>query len=947
LLLLLPALLAVDAFSHSPKLVPTLPSPVMDPGVWKASGRPPVELGEGRVMLSPAADAQLGYDRVADFQADFLGRRVAEWYNLNLLDGVPKVGGAFTLRPARFDFIEHKLYHEGGPGPGEGLLDFLSVAWITSPQNMLDWVARTNFLPVITAGQRPRFADDDTAWNGIAAKGFDPRAEVFLLESQRALVTVSNRTGAVVSNARFADNRIDADVTSAAPAMVVLSQVNYHCWRAAVDGQPVPLLTANVAFQALQVPAGTHHVELVYRDQKMVLGAAISLLSLAVLAFVFFSSPPVPGGPASFLTEACQWLESRQGRFVLLGVAACMSLPPVFAEAPHIGMDPSWHLSLQLAVIKGLVFGRDFVFTYGPLGYLLIHAAVNKAVLLGFDLFVLGSLVCIYRGLLPRRPAPLDALLLVGLAAVTKICWGGAPVAVLFTILCYWLWRVCEGGSAPAVAGSLIAAAVLFFGKVNYALVVAFLMPVYAAGLMVFCRSRRAQAGVFLAGFPVLIGLGAWVWHVDLPRYLHSGIELVTGYQEAMFTYSSEFFPAVLLGCLFLAGMGIIAIVGWRRFSWREQIMFLPLVGLAALLLFKNAFLRADVEHAASFSAGLPLLLAVWLVGWRGAATVRGLLFVSLICSITLLTWQPGSFGRPFSREILPFSYCRQALGVPWRETAPHLEAGLRAAHPECVFPAEIQSAIGSATVDVMPAESSMAILNGLNYHERPVPQSYSAYNRWLDGLNAGFLESSNAPAYVIYAFDRNARIDGRPAAWDESLAKAALLENYAFVSEFDVPIRWPGKEAAPAPFFLLKHAPHCRRLVPVATNEITVALGQTLSIPATTNLVFLTLDVNRTVSGKLAACALSPAMLMVRFEYQDGSNACYEAILPVLKTGVLVNRRVEFAEDARNWLRSASAANPAVSSICFNTFQPWAFPSPFRGLLVEYRLADTVEKRR
>jgi len=348
-----------------------------------------------------------------------------------------------------------------------------------------------------------------------------------------------------------------------------------------------------------------------------------------------------------------------------------------------------------------------------------------------------------------------------------------------------------------------------------------------------------------------------------------------------------------------------------------------------------------DADHSGSFYAGLPLLLAVWLVGWRGAATVRVLLFIGLGCSIVLLTRQPGIFGRPFAGEILPRSYCRQALNAPWRETAAHLQEGLRAAHPECEFPAEVQAAIGNATVDMMPAESSLAVLNGLNYHQRPVPQSYSAYTRWLDGLNAGFLESSNAPAYVIYAFDRNVRADSRPAAWDESLAKAALLENYTFVSEFDVPIRWPDVQVAPAPFFLLKHSPHCRRLVPVATNEITVALGRPLSIPPTTNLVFLTLDVNRTVPGKLAACALSPALLLARFEYQDGRNACYEAILPILKTGVLVNRRVEFAPDARNWLQSASAANPAVASICFNTFHPWAFQGPFQGSLVEYRLVD------
>jgi uncharacterized membrane protein YfhO len=40
------------------------------------------------------------------------------------------------------------------------------------------------------------------------------------------------------------------------------------------------LLRANVAFQAVQVPAGVHHVRLVYHDPKLVIGAGISGLAL-------------------------------------------------------------------------------------------------------------------------------------------------------------------------------------------------------------------------------------------------------------------------------------------------------------------------------------------------------------------------------------------------------------------------------------------------------------------------------------------------------------------------------------------------------------------------------------------------------------------------------------------------------------------------------------------
>ena len=80
-------------------------------------------------------------------------------------------------------------------------------------------------------------------------------------------------------------------------------------------------------------------------------------------------------------------------------------MPCQFATPPDIGIGYSWQLALQLAVLDGKTFGQEFVFTHGPLGYLLIRALVNKALLLLFDLYILCSLLCIYRDLLLTRSA--------------------------------------------------------------------------------------------------------------------------------------------------------------------------------------------------------------------------------------------------------------------------------------------------------------------------------------------------------------------------------------------------------------------------------------------------------------------------------------------------------------------------------------------------------------
>jgi hypothetical protein len=649
----------------------------------------------------------------------------------------------------------------------------------------------------------------------------------------------------------------------------------------------------------------------------------------------------LPADPAR--VPARRWYRPgpRGARFILLGLAVCLSWPAAFAVLPGLGLDPSWQLSLQLAEIQHKMFGREFVFTYGPLGYLLIHAPVNKAALVFYDFFVLGSLLAIYRALLPARPSPRDTLLLMALALVTKMGWEAGPAATLFTVLGYWLWRVNTGRGWPAAAAGLVAATVLFFGKVNYGLILMFLMPAYGLGLLLLHRQRRAAGLLFLAGFPALLFIGARLWSVDLPGYLRSSVELSTGYNEAMYAYANTRF-ALVLACLFLLALVLAAVWERRRLAWRNQVMFLPLIGLAVALSFKNGFVRADDFHRPSFFIALPLLLAFWHLGWRGAAAIRVLLVASLFYPLALFVAQPKLFGCHEFTRIIPWRYGYQLFGAPWRENTAHLRDRLQALYPEAILPGDIRSRIGRSSVDVMPWETSVAVLNGLDYRPRPVPQSYIAYTTWLDGLNARFLNSTDAPACLLYACAQTVTLDGRVAAWDESLTRMAVLENYTFASEFSLPLRvWSYQKVEPARVFLLCRTPQRRCWVPVATNEVTLTLGQSLRVPTTTNLVMLTLTVDRTIPGKLAAAALSPAMLMAGVKYQDGDTAYYRAILPMLKTGVPVNRRIESAEEIRNWLELQAARNPAVTAVSFQTHSPWAFRTPFKGFLVEYRLTE------
>ncbi len=268
----------LDVFTHEPTQNPTV-----SPGVYelnlarmKLAMQPQPELGGSRAMLSPAAANGFVSFAVSDPKNNFLAKRAGYCANVNLFDGVPKVDGFFSLTPRESDEVL-SLFYRTTDADFPRLEDFMGVSQITAPGEMFKWQARSNFFPLVTAGQKPVFLDDEKTLPLLTQKDFDGGIMVFLPPEGKSFVTVSNQTTAKILNSKFGTQKVDIEVEAVAPALVVVAQTYYHNWRAEIDGQPTTLLRANVAFQAVQIPAGQHHLHLFYEDRAFQIGATISI----------------------------------------------------------------------------------------------------------------------------------------------------------------------------------------------------------------------------------------------------------------------------------------------------------------------------------------------------------------------------------------------------------------------------------------------------------------------------------------------------------------------------------------------------------------------------------------------------------------------------------------------------------------------------------------------
>jgi hypothetical protein len=298
-------LLGLDVFTHAPRQNPTAPRWVFTANLQKlipdVETIPQAQLGRSRAMVSQYADVWLRYHSTDKPVNDYYFSRRGLFSNCNLLDGIPKVNGFFSLYPREADSVISTIYASTNRSY-PALYDFLSVSEITASNKVVDWERRSTYLPVVTAGQKPVFADEPTTLAALTGTNFNPRAEVHLPLEAQPFITVTNPTAARVVESRFAAQRIEFQVEAEQASMVVLSQSFYHPWRAYVDGQPTRIWHANVGFQAFEVPGGPkpHVVRLDYEDHTFRYGTVVSGITLAgcVGLWVWRRSRPTVVGPA-------------------------------------------------------------------------------------------------------------------------------------------------------------------------------------------------------------------------------------------------------------------------------------------------------------------------------------------------------------------------------------------------------------------------------------------------------------------------------------------------------------------------------------------------------------------------------------------------------------------------------------------------------------------------
>ena len=476
--------------------------------------------------------------------------------------------------------------------------------------------------------------------------------------------------------------------------------------------------------------------------------------------------------------------------FLALSVAASVVMGFDFSIVPvSAGLDPSYVYALNYAAAHHLQWGRDFISTYGPYGYLLQTMDLDTLVWdrIAFSLLSavgLGIAVAAYL----KSVADLSpGARLASMVAVTYTFSIQDPeyrLLILFLVVFLWGLLVDDVASlgAFALAAGLAGFVKFSLGFTSLAtlLVGCWLVRRPTVAVARLAATTLAAAGIFLGGW-ILAGRGLR----GVGSYIATGWEMSQGYSSAM-SYSNERWW--IDAGIFLAWFALLALwLIWRP-TPRNRI---ALAGLALPLFtaWKHSMVRQD-EHVAILARfGLFVMVILFVESahvWRSRYTVPAAAALTLLVAFPWMTLSLPAYAVTASEMVVSpvaFRGVRDLVRVAglgaYRDTVGRAS---QSALAERVLPEAMRRSIAGKPVDVYPWETSYVAANGLAWANRPLPASFNGFTVALDGRNAAFFRGRDRPEYLVWhaAFLGGVgSIDARHLLWDEPQTVRAIVDHY------------------------------------------------------------------------------------------------------------------------------------------------------------------------
>ena len=599
-------------------------------------------------------------------------------------------------------------------------------------------------------------------------------------------------------------------------------------------------------------------------------------------------------------------------QYVFIFFLAFLIFPSFFYRLPESGLDPSWNISLHLANKYNLVFGKDLVFTYGPFGVLnsRLPISVSKYFYLFFDAYFLATFIFVAIKIFKSHFGFIQALF--AFLAITVTTYEAQELWFFFFILFFLFSFLKEpDGKIGYLVQAGLVSVFCFYYKLGLgisALAIFLIVMTYAVATK---RLALKNYILLLLSYLFVIWICAQTFNVNLMGYLKGSMYIIDAYNDSMFvpllehSYRFGYAAVAIIGIVvfWILYRLIISIRKKEVFKNKDELFIYLLFAMAVYVLFKSAFVRPGGHHFLFFK-GMSLVITILYLSSSGKFERK---VTAIACWIVVIIslWIVNNMSESYKpvNNLFNLSFIRIKIDETKKyfEGLKNYDAEVAKSDKLLTQNNEFRKLIGDHSADIIPFEISKIYFNGLRYNPRPVIQSYSAYDAYLDDLNYKKYMSTDAPDYIFFSTNS---IDHRFPFFDETRTKLALINRYRIVTEIDGEV-------------LLKKRDTARNLVELKEKEkFTIKLGEDIAIKKSTYLQVTRLFVDYNTWGKLRRLVYQPPLIKIFLTLENDEVRSFRISKSILEDGIILNKFIDNELAFQLLMRSDGKLNTNIKAI-------------------------------
>jgi hypothetical protein len=564
------------------------------------------------------------------------------------------------------------------------------------------------------------------------------------------------------------------------------------------------------------------------------------------------------------------------------------------------GIDPPLAWVFNFLIRGNSALGKEIIFPHGPLAFLMYPLPVGSNLWIAVAVHLSARIFMAYCLLKLATRKPLGYMVFALVSSFVLLAVNDLLLTLIqIIILCYL--NFFERRNVTWLIPALILTPLALYIKA-FVGIVSMIITLSFAGIMIYRSIIGLESRYRLLLFLIIPFILVLVW-----LGLYGDLTGLAGYMKGMVYLAADNSAAVavyplnnwwITGSALLGGL-ILILINLRNV---KLLQFTILAGPALFAIWKYGMAREDYLHTSMLFIFVMFTVLIYMI-LTGKFNIVNSVLSLLIIVLFYFTLQKSYYFEPFKIKVNGLqTLVSKALNNSY--FADTCSAASEKAIVRNKLDKEILDLIGNASVDIYPWDYSYLAANNLNWQPRPVIQSYAAYTRELDQLNAKHLESEKAPDFILWELRKITRdihggtlesIDGRYLLNDEPDALLAMLSRYELAAV----------QKGIFPVLVYKKRANALKSNVKIIQQTKASWNTWIDVPSSgAGIQRATVDMQRNLTGKIKSFVYKDEATYVYYMLENGDIRMYRVVPKNAAYGLWINPLITNPENGKRSLR-------------------------------------------